>query len=158
MNVERRSIIRMLTAATLVAIALPASADRDGRRGGDRHDGFREGFRGDRDIRHFERHDYGVWRSGHWRHRRHEGRLGWWWVVGGIWYFYPEPIYPFPDPYIPPPVVVAQPPQPSGPPPAQNWYFCASSNSYYPYVSSCPEGWKAVPATPQNAAPGTPAK
>jgi hypothetical protein len=30
----------------------------------------------------------------------------------------------------------------------QYWYFCAASNAYYPYVSTCPSGWKAVPATP----------
>jgi hypothetical protein len=34
-----------------------------------------------------------AWRDGHWR----KGRIGWWWVVGGIWYFYPEPIDGPPD-------------------------------------------------------------
>ncbi len=31
-----------------------------------------------------------AWERGHWRHERHNGRLGWWWDVGGVWYFYPE--------------------------------------------------------------------
>jgi len=146
MNTNRTFIIKALTVATLVAVSLPASAERDGR-----HDGFG----GHRDIRHFDRHDYAVWRSGSWRHGWHEGRLGWWWIVAGAWYFYPEPVYPYPDPYIPP-VVVAQPlPQPE-PPPAQFWYFCTASKGYYPYVSSCPGGWKTVPATPPAASPNAP--
>ena len=31
------------------------------------------------------------WGGGHWLHDRHDGRLGWWWVVGPSWYFYPRP-------------------------------------------------------------------
>jgi hypothetical protein len=27
---------------------------------------------------------------GHWHHAMRMGRSGWWWVVGGMWYFYPE--------------------------------------------------------------------
>jgi hypothetical protein len=38
----------------------------------------------------------------------------------------------------------------------QYWYFCAAANAYYPYVSSCPNGWQAVPATPPANLPGTP--
>jgi hypothetical protein len=47
-----------------------------------------------------------------------------------------------------PPVIVAAPPQITPAPPVQYWYFCTAANGYYPYVSSCPEGWKTVPATP----------
>ena len=36
--------------------------------------------------------------------------MGWWWVVGGVWYFYPSPVYPYPSPWEPPPVVIASPP------------------------------------------------
>jgi hypothetical protein len=82
--------------------------------------------------------------------------LGWWWVVAGTWYFYPWPVYPYPDPYTPPVIVTQPSAQPVAPPPAQFWYFCTSSNSYYPYVSSCPDGWKAVPATPPAASPSAP--
>ena len=28
------------------------------------------------------------------------------------------------------------------------WFFCPSSNSYYPYVRQCPEGWQQVSPTP----------
>jgi len=89
-------------------------------------------------------HDYGghpyrgriAWEGGRWRHERHNGRLGWWWDVGGVWYFYPEridgpPAYisedfvddltyadaPPPGAYQPPPVAAYAPPPPPPPPP-----------------------------------------
>ena len=31
-----------------------------------------------------------AWRDGRWHHAFRNGRDGWWWDVGGIWYFYPE--------------------------------------------------------------------
>jgi hypothetical protein len=145
----------------LAGSSLPAIADREGRHM-ERHGriGHWEGH----DIRRFHERDFHVWRGGNWHHGRHGGRLGWWWVVGGIWYFYPSPIYPYPDPYTPPvtvieqqqpPVVVApqtdvqvQPQQP-----AQVWYYCDAAKGYYPYVPSCPSGWRTVPATPDQGAP-----
>lgn len=161
MNINRTFIIKALAVATLAAVSLPASADRHDGNSSDRHDGgfnerhddFRDHdvFRDHRDIRRFDRHDYNVWRTGGWQHGRHDGRLGWWWIVAGTWYFYPEPVYPYPDPYTPPVIVTRptpQPIEPVAPPPAQVWYFCTSANGYYPYVSSCPDGWKSVPATP----------
>lgn len=33
----------------------------------------------------------------------------------------------------------------------QWWYWCASANGYYPYVSSCTEGWQRVPPQPVQA-------
>jgi len=137
-----------LTAALLAAFtSLPAAADRQHWHG---------------DIRHFDTHDIGRWRGGYWFHGQHSGHLGWWWVVAGAWYFYPVPVYPYPDPYQPPvvvvqpsaPVITQPPPAPSEmPAPVQYWYYCESAKAYYPYVPSCPSGWKAVPATP----PGAPA-
>ena len=38
-----------------------------------------------------------AWRNGHWRHTARNGRLGWWWDVGGVWYFYPDSIDGPPD-------------------------------------------------------------
>ena len=155
MSINRTFFIQALAAAMLVAISLPASAERNERHGGDaRSDSFRrDGFRGGGDIRRFDRHDYSVWRSGNWHHGRHDGRLGWWWIVAGTWYFYPERVYPYPDPYTPPVIVTQPPAQLLAPPPAQLWYFCISSNSYYPYVASCPDGWQTVPANPPTASP-----
>jgi len=128
-------------AAVLASLAFPAQADgphRDSRWHGD--------------IRHFHDRDIHVWRGGHWYHGHHEGRIGWWWVVAGAWYFYPQPVYPYPDPYQPPVVVMpapqaSTPPAPSAPA-TQVWYYCPSAKGYYPYVSVCPGGWKTVPATP----------
>ncbi|QDX80799.1 hypothetical protein B9N43_05805 [Denitratisoma sp. DHT3] len=140
--------IPLALAAALLGLALPAQADRHhgGGRGG--------GWRGD--IAHFPRHDLQHWRGGNWRHGWHDGHLGWWWVVAGAWYFYPQPIRPYPDPYRPPVVLV--PAEPEVPPVAttqpvpQVWYYCESARAYYPYVASCPTGWKAVPATPPGVA------
>jgi hypothetical protein len=88
-------------------------------------------------------HDFGghayrgrmAWEGGRWRHEMHEGRTGWWWDVGGVWYFYPErvdgpPTYisedfsddvvypdaPPPGAYPPPPVAAYAPPPPPPPP------------------------------------------
>jgi len=73
--------------------------------------------------------------------------------------YYPAPYYAYPAPvYAYPPVVVG----PSLPPvyveqgaaqeaPAQaqgDWYYCAASKAYYPYVAECPAGWQRVPAQP----------
>lgn len=102
------------------------------------------------DIGRFHEHDWAIWHAGRWEHGYHGGRLGWWWVAGGIWYFYPYPIYPYPDPYVPPAVLPVAPATDAVPPPPvpSSWYYCYSGRGYYPYVPICPEGWKAV-------APGT---
>jgi hypothetical protein len=76
--------------------------------------------------------DLGHWRGGQWRHEHHGGRLGWWWVVGPDWYFFDEPVYPFPDSYVPPGEIYGW------------WYWCAESQEYYPYVTYCPGGWERV--------------
>jgi hypothetical protein len=56
-----------------------------------RHPGFaRRGFGG-----HFYRGAL-AWDRGAWRHEMRNGRYGWWWDVGGAWYFYPQPVYPYP--------------------------------------------------------------
>jgi len=44
-------------------------------------------------ARHFAGHAYRgqlAWEGGRWRHEIHNGRDGWWWDVGGVWYWYPE--------------------------------------------------------------------
>jgi hypothetical protein len=82
-----------------------------------------------------------AWEGGRWRHEMHDGRMGWWWDVGGVWYFYPQrfdgpPAYisedfaddvvygdmgpppdgPPPAGYPPPPVAAYAPPPPPPPP------------------------------------------
>ena len=100
------------------------------------------------DIHRFHERDLHRWRGGHWVHDWHGGRFGWWWIVGPTWYYYPAPVYPYPDPYQPPTA-----PLPPAQAPTQYWYFCPSSQSYYPYVATCPQGWLtvvpgAIPAAP----------
>ena len=99
------------------------------------------------DIRYFYYYDWDAWGGGYWHHGWYGPRFGWWWVVSGVWFFYPVPVYPYPNPYLP--SDWAAPPPPVGAPaPAadQFWYFCPASNAYYPYVPTCPSGWQQVPA------------
>ena len=94
------------------------------------NDTFREpAFHGDRD----------TWRNGRWRHDWHDGRLGWWWVVGDDWLFYPEPIYPYP-------AYAYDEPAPTA---GGAWYYCTRPQGYYPYVRHCDSPWEEVPAAPQ---------
>lgn len=50
--------------------------------------------------------------------------------------------------YAQPAPVYAQPAPIYTAPPASGgvWYYCGSSDQYYPYTQACPEGWQAVPA------------
>jgi hypothetical protein len=135
-------------AVCLTALASHAPAARADRDFGDRH---YQGHHWHGEIRRFGDHDFEHWRGGHWYRGPHLGRLGWWWIVGGVWYFYPEPVYPYPDPYVPPVVVAPEavvPPTPAPPPVPSNWYWCDSPKGYYPYVPQCPGGWRSVPAQP----------
>ena len=108
------------------------------------------GFQG-HDVRHFNEHDLGIWRGGAWHHEYHNGRYGYWWFAGGAWYFYDQPVYPYPlvvsdsfyfdpDPVAPPPQVI-QPPQ-------GYWYYCDNPPGYYPYITSCYSPYRLVPAQP----------
>ena len=38
-----------------------------------------------------------AWEHGRWHHQMRNGRYGWWWDVGGLWYFYPQQIEGPPD-------------------------------------------------------------
>ena len=142
--------IGVLVVCMAAAVGLPGLARAQ-------HEGDRHWHGGD--IRYFHSRDLPAWRAGRWYHGYYGGRMGWWWTVGGVYYWYPQPVYPYPDPYIPPvvaaPSVPGAPPPRASPPPAsaqppvpQAWYYCESAKNYYPYVPSCPEGWRAVPATP----------
>lgn len=88
------------------------------------------------------------WHGGHWHHGHHDGRYGWWWVVGSLWYFYDYPIWPYwyERERV---IVVEQEAAPAGPPPPAYWYWCESPKGYYPYVAQCSVEWKPVlAATP----------
>ncbi|PYO07968.1 MAG: hypothetical protein DMD75_19590 [Candidatus Rokuibacteriota bacterium] len=79
-----------------------------------------------------------------------------WWHRG--WWGPPYPYWYGPRYFVvaPAPVVVTPPPVVESPPafvqqePAQGyWYFCPSSQAYYPNVQSCPEAWVKVPPRSQ---------
>jgi hypothetical protein len=144
--VDRRVSCAVVVCIALLTLSSAANAQREHRARSPQWHG---------DIGRFHEHDWGLWRGGHWAHARHDGRLGWWWVVGASWYFYPSPIYPYPNPWEPPPAVLVTPPIGNAPPvpPTQYWYFCESSHGYYPYVQTCINGWKQVPTTPNNLSP-----
>jgi len=55
-------------------------------------------------------------------------------------YSYPAPAYTYPAPAYTYPTIAAP------LPPVDNWYYCAASRAYYPYIDECPGGWLRVPA------------
>lgn len=96
-------------------------------------------------------------------------------VIGGWWGWphYARPAYPYYYPYPPAPVVVrevvreplvfydergnpvpsAQPqarpaPSPQASASAPTWFYCADSQSYYPYVETCASPWQRVAPHP----------
>lgn len=148
-----RGVSGTLAGAVLMAALSPVTTaladDHRGRgheeRREDRREDRRDAWRGD--IHRFHEHDFERWRGGRWWHGRHEGRLGRWWLVGGLWYFYPTPVYPYPDPYRPP-IIVNAPVPPVEPAQPQFWYYCANPRGYYPYVTQCYSTWQRVLAAP----------
>lgn len=129
------SFARTLAVLLLLPVAIGTALADEHRQ----HRGRHAGPEWHGEIGRFHEHDADLWRGGRWHHGRHEGRHGWWWIVGGAWYFYPTRIAPYPDPYLPP-VVVAP------PPPQQFWYYCANPVGYYPYVARCAVAWQQMPA------------
>jgi len=70
----------------------PAMTPRQGQVRGPQGQGGRFAH-GNFPARNFGGHPYHghmAWGGGRWRHEMHNGRLGWWWDVGGAWYFYPQ--------------------------------------------------------------------
>jgi hypothetical protein len=140
--------VMVLLSAALAARGLAAEWRGYWGEGWHRHEGPHWGHD---DIAPFHKGDLDWWRAGHWFHGEHFGRLGWWWVVGGMWYFYPAPVYPYSDPYVSPAVVTQAPPPSLTQSPLQYWYYYPSAKGYYPHVADCLEGW--TPVTPQPTPP-----
>lgn len=98
---------------------------------------------------HGPRGGYGHYPGPAYRSHGHYGPSPWWWVAGAGVLLYPQVVASRPQ------VIVQSPPvepvivQPQST--AQNWYYCDSTQAYYPYAQSCAEGWRAVPATPAAA-------
>jgi hypothetical protein len=77
----------------------------------------------------------------------------WWGAPHPYWWGPARPYYWYPPPYYYPPgrivveepqVYVQPPPAPPAAPPAY-WYYCPSTEGYYPQVQSCSEPWVRVP-------------
>jgi hypothetical protein len=94
-------------------------------------------------------------------HRGHGGHYGggvpWWWIVPPLVMLSTLPAY---QQYDQPPTIIQQPAPPTvimQPPAAapapQYWYYCANPKGYYPYVGSCPGGWRPVSPTPPDVTP-----
>lgn len=92
-------------------------------------------------FHHFRDHRRHDWGEGRWFHGDHDRRHGWWWIVGGVWYFYPRPVYPYPMQAAPPIVV--------SPPAHAYWYYCPAPPGYYPYVPRCTTRWIPVHPSPR---------
>ena len=99
------------------------------------------------DFGHFTPGERHAWEHGEWRHSWHNGHLGWWWFAGGSWFFYPQPIYPYPA-YVGPDYYYNYDDEYGAPP--YYWYYCEDPQGYYPYVKACNGPWQPVPPTPQD--------
>jgi hypothetical protein len=106
-----------------------------------------------------DQHGHGGWHGG--------GGYAAWWILPPLILLATLPAYNRYPPYDPP-VVVQQPMPPAfvvqqvplappAPPvqatasPTAQYYYCESARGFYPYVASCPSGWKQVPATPPDS-------
>ena len=95
------------------------------------------------DFSHFSPTEHAAWVGGRWNHGWHNGHFGWWWFAGGAWFFYDEPIYPYPG-YVSDEYYVEDDYGPGGP----TWWYCQNPPGYYPYVQNCMVPWQPVPASP----------
>ena len=105
-------MIRTLIAVALGLFVLSIGADpsfADGRR--DRHWDRRAHARPYVMPPRFHRDRWDWWHEGRWHHGFHNGRKGWWWAIGSVWYLYPAPVYPYPPPMAVVPVPVPVQPQ-----------------------------------------------
>lgn len=110
-----------------------------------------------------QRSGHGGGHGGGYRHGGgygHGGGVGLGLVLGaallGLAYYsspaYSYPVYAYPGPPVAPSTgYVEQNVPQAAPATAQtqgDWYYCADSNAYYPYVRECLTGWRRVPSTP----------
>ena len=84
------------------------------------------------------------WRGGRWWHGRRHGRVGWWWLTGGIWYWYPARVGVYPAEISTTAVYDYAPEGRSD----DSWYYCEDPKGYYPYIRECPTGWQRVSPVP----------
>ena len=97
-------------------------------------------------------------RRHHHHHHHHRSHVGiWFGVPAPVYYpryYYPRYYYPPAAVYYPPTTYIEQSPPPAAAPSASTayWYYCRESQTYYPYVQTCPSPWQQV--VPNSAPPG----
>jgi hypothetical protein len=160
LNLPFKGLAVALLAGAALSLSIPASAaDRDHHRARAGHGHGHRVVVGHGPRRHvvrFKRFGHGPvlklsvgerarWRVGRWWHGRRHGRVGWWWLTGGIWYWYPERVGVYPSEISTTAVYDYAPEGRSD----DSWYYCNDPQGYYPYVQSCNSDWKPVPIQPQ---------
>jgi hypothetical protein len=166
MNTFRRTSIFFPLVSSLTMFALSVQAQEPNRpppgRPGAVHPGPAPGrgphdarfARGVLPARNFGGHAYHghlAWEGGHWRHEMHNGRYGWWWDVGGAWYFYPQPME-GPPAYVSDVEVLDDTAGPDGPPPVASGYPPPPPPGYAPPPATYAPPPPAAPPPPDPAA------
>jgi len=59
---------------------------------GERGYSFHGPDHGRREISTFNERERAIWGGGRWHHEQRFGRLGYWWEVNGVWYYYDRPM------------------------------------------------------------------
>jgi hypothetical protein len=152
--------IIVVLAALLILSAGPGYARPGGHGGGGHGGSWHGGHGGGRHGGHGWGGHGGKWHGGKWHqgHRWAGPRVGIGIGLGPFWGPYWGPYWgSYAYPYVYPPVVTVpstqvyvQPSAPAAaqPPPPSYWYYCDTSQAYYPYVQQCPGGWRPVTPTP----------
>ncbi|WP_158898328.1 hypothetical protein [Burkholderia sp. L27(2015)] len=124
-----------------------------------RHDNVRARYAyREHDVHRFNHDDLERWRGGRWNNTCYNGRCGWWWFSAGQWYFYDQPVYPYPlavspiefiepDAATEVPAPIVQAPLRVAAPPTL-WYYCDEPRGYYPTVATCTTQFRQVAAPP----------
>ena len=122
------------------------------------HGGYHHEFHhfGAHDWHHMSAYDRRMWRGGRWRHEWYNGQYGYWWFVGGAWYFYGAvaPVSLYPEVVVEP-TIIAEPtptvqvvtptPRIVVQPQVKMKYYCSDPPGYAPYVQNCNSAWQSVP-------------
>jgi hypothetical protein len=94
---------------------------------------------------------HGVGGYGHGYHYGYSIAFGFPYYWPGYYYYGYYPYYPYAysEPAAPPAEYIERGASQAAPAqPQADWFYCAKSNAYYPYVRECPAGWQRVPSTP----------
>ena len=129
------------TFAAVVAIAVGLMAVAESASARDRHGHHHHGHH------HGARFSFGFWGGpGFWGPGYWGPGFGYWGPPAVVYAPAPEPrVWVESDQAVATPPVSSVPSDPNAP---QWWYWCGSARGYYPYVSSCTEGWQRVAPQP----------